>query len=535
MGRPRKDRPGKEELERLYGELGTMKAVAEKVGINIFIIRELFNKYKIIHQPKPKRLKELPIERETLEKLYEEFGDFTKIAKIVGVSYNTITRWFRKYKIKQIFTENTPTKLELENLYKKYGSLSEIIKNTGISAFKLQKYLKKHNFKIRRELPTKDILEELYKEQKTQRKVGLTLGIPYSTIHKLFRKYNIKTIPQKQLPNRDKLVELYAKYGQIKLVAEKTGLSYTTILKLFDNYNIKFRTDKNILEKNELIKLYEKHKTIDGVAAELNLHRETIRKLFKKYNIEHIIYHRTYTFDETFFDQIDNPNMWYWQGFMAADACIRDDDGIKIVLARKDIKHLEKFRNDIDPTPIIPINLTTHLSSKNKILEACSISIYSAKMTKSLEKYNIIPRKTYSLTFSENIINSPYLNIYFRGFIDGDGGYAIYNNRLVCYICGRYEFINNFNKILVEKAKLPTAYLNIILNKNKNAVDNYSIKYGGQSVCKQIINWLYQDLKDNPNAVYLDRKYEIIKPYLDFNLIDMSNIEYKGKGLKLKL
>jgi hypothetical protein len=396
----------------------------------------------------------------------------------------------------------------------------------------------------RKDRPGKEELEKLYGELGTITAIAKKLGFGTKEIGKLLTDHGIAQPIKKYKLEKEELEKLYIKFGSIRNIARQTGLDRGTIKRSLLRYNIEykvpiFNVPEIIPEKDDLEELYKENASLMNIQRKTGLTKHFVAKYFKEYDIKRlpIVRLKKYLFNEYLFEEIDNPEMWYWLGFLTADGCVHNDH-IRLKLSTKDYNHVEKFNDFINSTPkmIVKNNITT---IDNKEYYSSTLSFYSRKIAKSLEKYNIIDNKTYNLTFPIHIKDSPYLNVYMRGVIDGDGGFSVYNNknqqRVFFRLCGTYNFIYVFNKVLVEKAKLPPAYYNIsMIQDHRGAGICYNFMYASRKVFIQIINWLYQDLKDNPNAIYLDRKYEIIKPYLDFNLIDMSNIEYKGPGLKPK-
>lgn len=75
---------------------------------------------------------------------------------------------------------------------------------------------------------------------------------------------------------------------------------------------------------------------------------------------------RLYSYDEKFFEIIDNEEKSYWLGFIMADGCITKNKLI-ISLSEKDKSHLEKFKESIQSThPIKTYKCQSGYSNVNK-------------------------------------------------------------------------------------------------------------------------------------------------------------------------
>jgi len=78
------------------------------------------------------------------------------------------------------------------------------------------------------------------------------------------------------------------------------------------------------------------------------LDRGTLSNNFKAEGIEIINKQNITKFNENYFDVIDNPDKAYWLGFLYADGAISSNNNtVELSLKSSDIKHLEKFRDNL--------------------------------------------------------------------------------------------------------------------------------------------------------------------------------------------
>ena len=207
-----------------------------------------------------------------------------------------------------------------------------------------------------------------------------------------------------------------------------------------------------------------------------------------------------YKINDRYFEIIDNPNKAYWLGFIAADGCVSCGK-LGIELNYKDDKHLIKFLNDIQsPRPI------KYRTRKNNI-KSVILEIRNSNLVKDLEKYNIIPRKTYNLVFPN--IPKEYYKDYIRGFYDGDGTYTcvhkeecinnkkyIINRGEISCVCKCKDFLLDIYEIL------NTEGIKAHLTHDKRD-DLYYLRIYNKADKLKFIDYIYYD-----NCLMLDRKKE---------------------------
>ncbi len=132
--------------------------------------------------------------------------------------------------------------------------------------------------------------------------------------------------------------------------------------------------EKNIWWLKEAIELYKKDLSYLRIGKELGINRKIISKVLKgngyapKYSfkttggvIRNYKIWRKYSFDEDYFEIIDNEHKAYWLGFLYADGYVNSQkSSFELRVQEKDLSHLEKFKKDINGE--IPIRKTV----KNK-------------------------------------------------------------------------------------------------------------------------------------------------------------------------
>ena len=218
------------------------------------------------------------------------------------------------------------------------------------------------------------------------------------------------------------------------------------------------------------------------------------------------------TFNNNFFQDIDEEIKAYWFGFIQADGCIKETGTsymLKIELSNTDKKHLEKFAK-----------LFNRFLSPNK--SKALLEINSKKIYKDLQNNGIEERKSYSENI-EFLNHIPYnlINHFVRGIFDGDGSiYCQNNNKRMSYfsLCGTYEMLFEIQKI-IEKEIQKLSKVEINFNSG-----TFNLTYGSHNNLISIYNWLYKDA-----TIWLERKRnkfeEIIK---ELTPKDREKSPYKG-------
>ena len=317
----------------------------------------------------------------------------------------------------------------------------------------------------------------------------------------------------KEFRDKEKLKQGIEKYKTVANLSKATGWPKTCIRRYLKRYELEYLIEhlpikQTILEEYNDYRNREKLKlAILENKTVLNVHRNTgwpltcIRRYLKKYDLECLIKHpaqnRLYSFNDNFFEHIDNENKAYWLGMLIADGNISDfgrkSYTIRLLLKESDIYHIESFCKDID------LNKKVHIDKDNR----GSITIHSKKMYMDLINLGITPKKTRHEYFPE--IPEHLIHHFIRGFFDGDG--TIYSRnqtdnrkRALCaigFVCGNNIFMETLINILHEKCNVHTS---IHYKKDK---DVYEYKTEAINGCKKIIEYMYKDA-----TIFLKRKYE---------------------------
>lgn len=211
---------------------------------------------------------------------------------------------------------------------------------------------------------------------------------------------------------------------------------------------------------------------------------------------------KKYTVNSDFFNKIDSEEKAYWLGFLIADGYITSKDNrIGLSLCIDDIKHLEKFKNDIDATYPIKIYNPSKTSYSEK--QYCRIIISDLIMYLSVQDYGLVEHKSNVLQPPNKKDIKGYERDFIRGFFDGNGSITFTNTTLHK---NEYKFkvvsTDAFLDFIKEWIELNTSTKIKRYYKRKEEQIVSSIEIAGNYQVKEILDLLYKD-----STVYLERKY----------------------------
>ena len=175
---------------------------------------------------------------------------------------------------------------------------------------------------------------------------------------------------------------------------------------------------------------------------------------------------------------------------------------LSIQLAEKDKKHLKKFCDFLN------LNYSYIKDTVGGFgTPCCKVTINSKEIIEDLKKYNLHQNKTLKEKPYENIAEE-LKPAYIRGIFDGDG--EIKSNFKSLTFCGSYNtliFILNYFTYFIE--------INNKIREEKDIENFYRLEITSQKNIYTALNIIYE----NAN-IYLDRKYQLYKKYIDLNCRD---------------
>lgn len=277
--------------------------------------------------------------------------------------------------------------------------------------------------------------------------------------------------------------------------------------------------DKELMEK-----LYTEHQSAHKIAKVLNVGSTTIYRWLKKHGIDAVGTSKKYSINETYFKNINSSVKAYWLGFIWGDGYVmkRVRNGttsyeLKIGLSETDRCQLELFKRDVESTH--EIKTYDIKSGFGNGYKETRFYISNKDFVMPLyEKYGIIPGRD---DFSKVLENVPeeYHKDLLRGLIDSDGcitmkdlQYAKLRKEFQMSLIANESVLDFFNNLIIKEGFTTTEYAR---NKRHEGADGKvrSIQITGNKIVSNILNWLYENKKENSLSRKYQR-YEFIRDYM---------------------
>lgn len=222
----------------------------------------------------------------------------------------------------------------------------------------------------------------------------------------------------------------------------------------------------------------------------------------KKYRYKISKAGKKYSFNERYFDVIDNEHKAYWLGFIMADGYNHESKTCVVIrLQEEDKELLEKLKKELEYTgPIYTFHRTTNT---NKLCKSyCELNLASPHFSESLTKIGCTQGKTYTLKLPK--LSQNLKQHFVRGYFDGDGCLSITPRKDRTPTSKSYQFniVGKENVVIAIKDFLRqnVELTNTTVAKRKNGIA--VIHWGGKNMVTKIMNFLYKDA-----TIYMERKH----------------------------
>jgi predicted DNA-binding protein YlxM (UPF0122 family) len=284
----------------------------------------------------------------------------------------------------------------------------------------------------------------------------------------------------------------------------------------------------------KIVNMYEGWTPVTEIAKQYGVSIKAIYNVLKKCNIglrkctdrqfrSQYATNKKYSFDESYFEQINTPEKAYWLGFLFADGCVNIKHGktgntkggtVQIHLKREDGYHLRNFVRELKGNIVVE---ETTAKCQGKIFETARLSINSIKMCNDLILLGCIPKK--SLILEPPIgVPTEFNHAFIKGYFDGDGCFGYYphlkNSKMYLSIMGTESLLNWIKDDLIKQN-----INSITISKSKSKA--YELRINGrQNMCK-FYNHIY-----NKSTWVLGRKRDLFtQALLELDLpLDMSPV-----------
>lgn len=205
-----------------------------------------------------------------------------------------------------------------------------------------------------------------------------------------------------------------------------------------------------------------------------------------------------FSFNENFFDEINNEEKAYWLGFVAADGSLSSSPPkLRFGLAEKDRSSVEMFRDSVGSNH----RIHDTQNGKNRI---SILALQSQNMIDSLSRYGIVANRKTKFEWPKNL-PSHLLRHFLRGYTDGDGCWRSSGKSKSWSVIGSLSFTSNCQNFLIDSIGISRNKL----HKHQSS-DLYYLTYDGARQSSMIAKFIYDDAN-----FFMERKRVIamsIKP-----------------------
>lgn len=220
-------------------------------------------------------------------------------------------------------------------------------------------------------------------------------------------------------------------YSISKILIEYPQYNRRQINKILKDANITIRGGRKkktltTAQVKEAQKMINDGAFLKELAEHFNINTETMRNLLDECGLVITNTNRVNRhLKNDYFSAIDTPEKAYWLGFLFTDGSVdkyRKTGRIRLQLQEKDKEILEKFREDLNIESKIIYDIRPNST-------CCSVEFVSDEIFNDLQKYGIIPNKTYNAqSIPYNKIPQEYWPSFTLGLFDGDGNFHCGDN-----------------------------------------------------------------------------------------------------------
>jgi len=264
--------------------------------------------------------------------------------------------------------------------------------------------------------------------------------------------------------------------------------------------------------RQEIFAQYIEGSSAIKIAKELNINNYRVYKTLEDNNIErrsNSINSKKYTFNENYFEVINDPIKAYWLGFLYADGYIsknkeRYNSGlVGLSIHEKDEEHLLKFKNDIQSTH----EIKHYKVSKGKGYSETPyvrLILNSKTIYGDLVNHGLVEHKSQVKEPPKNLPKE-YEKYFILGYFDGNGSISMSKDKNSGF---DFKFRITSTKLMLSFI-MEHLYNNETIYKISNTYKRHSydivesLDYGGNQQVYKIMKYLYEDTER-----FLQRKYD---------------------------
>lgn len=271
---------------------------------------------------------------------------------------------------------------------------------------------------------------------------------------------------------------------------------------------MKFTECLQKFDKKVAVNMMKHGKSQAEIGEKFGISAQRVSDCFKYFEIPYV--KRSFYVNDEFFDKIDSEEKAYILGFLVADGCVKEEvrktkSSWRIAFCNSidDAEAIDLIHARICPEAkiVIPKNLYNRRKKPQYILQWTS-----EHMAKTLNSYNITPRKTYDKNFKlpDDLLTDELWWHFIRGFFDGDGHVG---DCVVEFVFTAEPFMNQVLKWFEH------------FNYRIYHIDGKTTDYWKVSIPtdKKLKSCIYHYLYDGASC-YLTRKHDVFNTEISYSL-----------------
>lgn len=293
---------------------------------------------------------------------------------------------------------------------------------------------------------------------------------------------------------KDFVYELVRFYKKIYNINSKVISKYD-ILKITNQMSI-------------IIDLYKNGTSLEKIGEKYGVSERTVAHWLIKENVQLRSRGIISKINQNIFNEIDTEIKAYTIGLITADGSVSSKDNCISITLTKDDSYLLEIINEklLDGLG----NLIEY--HKNDPKPRVVLQFNGKTLKKDLEKFGIIPRKTYKLDKLSTLIPNSLYHHYIRGLYDGDGVCSYYTNHKkkkvrIGFCAYNKIFVEDYQNYLVGRLKMSKTKL-------FNTGNCWQCSWGKEEDLKNFYNYIYKDA-----TVFLGRKKKKLFEYVNTEVI----------------
>lgn len=295
--------------------------------------------------------------------------------------------------------------------------------------------------------------------------------------------------------NGMKRLDLQAKYK----------LSQTNVIKIIKNGNVYVSKLQGVENKiSKIIDLYNTGLSPEKIARELHMSSTFVTSYLRNSGIilrNPTHYHKKYKCDETYLDSIDSFDKAQIIGMLTADGFIEKKKyTLNLNLQEDDLDYLEwvkiQFKSDY-PIALFRKQQENFVSKQGKIYNVKNhykFSVNSPHLHSTIQKYNIVHRKSYANLGLPSEIPSQFIKAFTLGVMEGDGSVGVYADKRLGrkYVYGVCSFLLQ-EQLAEDLSKVIHEQLGIICKIRKKNEKLKMISFYAADELIKLYHWFYDD------------------------------------------